>query len=159
MPTTILRVPNRLSARAKSRGGIAAGEAVTRAEAAVESLRAISLGIIDAQLNEIERLYGPGGSRRETGELTDLYDRALDIVESSSGLPGSGLEDAARAVCEFVALSQAAHLCDWDAVDVHVAALKVLRSEGQQLKPSQRKAILKGLQDVMQKRATGDGNA
>lgn len=159
MATTIRRVPNPLSERAKARGGLSAGQATMRADAAIEALREVSLGIIDAHLAAIDRLYGPGGPRRDTGDLSDLYDCALGIVESGSGLPGSGLEDAARAACDFVALSQAAHVCDWEAVDVHIAALRVLRSEGQQLKPAQRKAILKGLQGVTQKRAPASRKA
>jgi hypothetical protein len=153
VPAVFTRTTSKLATQGKARGGTAAGDAIRQAEKAIESLRGVSLGIIDAQLTEIDRLYGPAGTRRETNDLTELYDRALEIIESASGLPKSGLEDAARAVCEFVSRSQALQVCDWDAVDVHVAALRVLRMEGAKLKGAQRKAILTGLQDVMEKRA------
>jgi hypothetical protein len=149
----VIRIPNRLAARTLARGGQAAGDSVNRAEQAIKALSEVSLKLIDDHLAEIARLYGDVALRPETGDLQGLYDRALDIIDVSSGLPDSGLEDAARAVCDLVSRSQLANAFDWEAVDVHLAALKVLRANGQTLTLAQRQVILQGLAEVTKVRA------
>ncbi len=151
LAAVIVRVPNTLAARAQSRGGMAAGEAVKLAEKSMDGLRAVSLGIVDAKLAELHRLFGADGARRQGKDLGALYDLALEIIEASSGLPGSGLDEAARAVCDLASVCQQHGLCDWDAVDVHLATLTLLRAQGQTFKASERTRILKGLHAVTAK--------
>ncbi|MCA6299280.1 MAG: hypothetical protein IM624_08775 [Phenylobacterium sp.] len=147
------RVPNKLAQLAVGRGGIAVGEAVKRANAALDDLKDASIAIIDDQLAEIDRLFGPGNPDRAGLSLDILYAQASQIIDAGGGLTGSGLEECARAVCDLVSLSRANNTCDWDAIDVHIATLKVLRAQGQSLTASQRLTLLKGLSDVTAKRA------
>ncbi|MCA6307494.1 MAG: chemotaxis protein CheE [Phenylobacterium sp.] len=153
---TFIRVPNKLAQLTRGKGGIAVGEAVKRANAALEGLKDASVAIIDEQLAEIDRLFGPGNPDRAGLSLEVLYDQASKIIDAGGGLPGSGLEECARAVCDLVSRSRAHNTCDWDAIDVHIATLKVLRAQGQSLTAAQRRTVLKGLSDVTAKRA-GDG--
>ena len=151
-----IRVSNKLAKLAKvprGKGGIAAGEAVKRATVALATLKDASVEIIDERLALIEQLYGSGIPDRTTLSLDRLYESASQIIDAGGGLPNSGLEEAARAVCELVARSRANNTCDWDAIDVHLATLKVLRSQGQKLTAAQRKTVLQGLSDVTAKRA------
>lgn len=147
------RVPNKLAQLARGRGGIAVGEAVKRANAALYDLKDASIAIIDEQMAEIDRLFGPGNPDRAGLSLDLLYEQASQIIDAGGGLPGSGLEECARAVCDLVSLSRANGICDWDAIDVHIATLKVLRVQGQSLTALQRSTVLKGLSDVTAKRA------
>jgi hypothetical protein len=150
------RVPNKLAQLARGRGGIAVGEAVKRANAALNDLKDASIAIIDEQLAEIDRLFGSGNPDRTGLSLDLLYEQASQIIDAGGGLPGSGLEECARAVCDLVSVSRANNTCDWDAIDVHIATLKVLRAQGQSLTALQRMTVLKGLSDVTAKRA-GEG--
>jgi hypothetical protein len=145
-----------LAQLARGRGGIAVGEAVKRANAALDDLKDASIAIIDEQLAEIDRLFGSGNPDRADLSLDLLYEQASQIIDAGGGLPGSGLEECARAVCDLVSLSRANNTCDWDAIDVHIATLKVLRVQGQSLTALQRLTVLKGLSDVTAKRA-GEG--
>lgn len=149
----IVRVPNKLTQLVKRGAGIAVGEAVKRADAALESLEDASLAIIDEELAAIDLLYGAGNPDRASLSLDQLYEHASRIIDAGGGLPGSGVEEAARAICELVARSRASKIRDCDAVDVHVATLKVLRAQGQKLSSAQRKTVLQGLSDVTDKRA------
>jgi hypothetical protein len=149
-------VPNKLAQLARGRGGIAVGEAVKRANAALNDLKDASIAIIDEQLAEIDRLFGSGNPDRTGLSLDLLYEQASQIIDAGGGLPGSGLEECARAVCDLVSVSRANNTCDWDAIDVHIATLKVLRAQGQSLTALQRMTVLKGLSDVTAKRA-GEG--
>ncbi|MFM8820054.1 MAG: hypothetical protein ACKOD3_05855 [Phenylobacterium sp.] len=151
-----IRVTNKLAKLARSGGGITVSTAVKRANAALDGVKDASIAIIDEHLAEIERAYGAGNPNRADLSLDELYDRAAKIIDAGAGLPGSGLVECARAVCELVTRSRAHHTCDWDAVEVHVSTLKVLRAQGRNLSASQRKLLLKGLSDVTDKRA-GEG--
>ena len=124
-------------------------------EEAVDFSR-LGLAIIDEQLLEIDRLFGPGNPERSGLSLDLLYEQASRIIDAGGGLPDSGLDECARAVCDLVVRSRANRLCDWDAIDVHIATLKVLRIQGQSLTATQRWTVLKGLSDVTAKRA-GEG--
>ena len=148
-----IRMPNRLGKLTRAKGGVAVGEALKQADVAIEGLREASLAVIDENLAEIYNLYGPGSSRRASEPLDRLYELASRIIDAGGGLPESGLEEAARAVCELIARSRASDVRDWDAIDVHVATLKVLRAEGQKLSAIQRQTILQGLSEVTAKRA------
>lgn len=148
-----IRMPNRLGKLTRAKGGVAVGEALRQADVAIEELREVSLAVIDENLAEIYHIYGSGNSRRASEPLDRLYDLASKIIDAGGGLPESGLEEAARAVCELIARSRASDVRDWDAIDVHVATLKVLRAEGQKLSEIQRQAILQGLSEVTAKRA------
>jgi hypothetical protein len=151
-----IKVPNKLAQFARRKGGIAAGEAVKRANVALDGLKDASIAIIDEQLGLIDQTYGTGNAGRAALTLDGLYSNASQIIDAGSGLPNSGIEEAARAVCELVVRSRASNICDWDAIDVHLATLKVLRAQGQKLTAAQRKTILQGLSDVTDKRA-GEG--
>lgn len=151
-----IKVPNKLAKFAKAKGGIAAGEAVKRATVALDGLKDASVTIIDEQLTAIDEAYGAGNPDRASLTLDGLYEYASRIIDAGGGLPDSGVEEGARAVCELVARSRANNTLDWDAVDVHVATLKVLRAQGQSLSAAQRKTVLQGLSDVTAKRA-GEG--
>lgn len=151
-----IRAPNKLAELARGKGGLSAGEAVKRANVALERLKDASIAIIDENLALIDQAYGPGNPDRVNLSLDSLYDNASRIIDAGGGLPGSGLEECARKVCELVDRSRANHTRDWDAVDVHIATLKVLRAQGQSLTAAQRKSVLKGLSDVTTKRV-GEG--
>ena len=150
------RVPNKLSQLAVGRGGITVAEAVKHANTALDELKDTSIAIIDEQLLEIDRMFGPGNPERDGLSLDILYEKASRIIDAGGGLPDSGLDECARAVCDLVVRSRANRICDWDAIDVHIATLKVLRIQGQSLSATQRCTVLKGLSDVTAKRA-GEG--
>jgi hypothetical protein len=67
----------------------------------------------------------------------------------SNGLPGSGVDEAAKALCELV--SRSGDQVDWDAVDVHVATIRLLRVNGQALPAPERQKVLGGLRAIADK--------
>jgi hypothetical protein len=144
-----IKVPNRLGEMVLGGGGKTAIEAVRAADAILEELRPRMLIDLDARLEELEARFGPRASARADEPLQALYDCALAAVELSGALPNSGLDEAARAICELVSRSDG--VADWEAIDVHLAAVKMLRAGGRSLAAPQRAAILQGLADVCQK--------
>ena len=151
------RVVSKLARLATASGGISVHESLMRAEKALESLRDPCLAAIDAHMAEIERRFGTRAAGRVAESLEDLYTLSSRIIDASMGLPESGVDDGARAICEMVARSRARGALDWASVDVHLAALKLLRTRGQKLTAEQRRSVLAGLGDVLTKRV-GDAD-
>jgi hypothetical protein len=145
------RAPNRLSMLVKASGGAMAKDALAGAEAALEPLRAESLAVLDAALAEIEARFGKSAAAtRETGAYKDLYTLALRIIDVSGFLPGSCVDQAAISFCALIDNCSEANAWRWDAIDVHINALRLLRMTD--LNPDQRRAVIDGLNKVSQRR-------
>ncbi|CAN5381965.1 chemotaxis protein CheE [soil metagenome] len=145
------RAPNRLSMLVKASGGVMAKDALAAAEAALEPLRAESLAVLDAALAEIEARFGkPAAATRAASAYQDLYTLALRIIDVSGFLPGSCVDQAAISFCALVDNCAEAGAWRWDAIDVHINALRLLRTSGLNL--DQRRAVIDGLNKVSQRR-------
>jgi hypothetical protein len=145
------RAPNRLSMLVKASGGVMAKDALVAAEAALEPLRAESLAVLEAALAEIETRFGKSALATRINETyQDLYALALRIIDVSGFLPGSCVDQAAISFCALVDNCGEAKIWRWDAIDVHINALRLLRTGG--LNPDQRRAVIDGLNKVSQRR-------
>jgi hypothetical protein len=145
------RAPNRLSMLVKASGGVMAKDALAAADAALEPLRAESLAVLDAALAEIEARFGrSAAATRATGTYQELYTLALRIIDVSGFLPGSCVDQAAISFCALVDNCAEANAWRWDAIDVHINALRLLR--GGELSADQRRAVIDGLNKVSQRR-------
>lgn len=145
------RAPNRLSMLVKANGGVMAKDALAAADAALEPLRAESLAVLDAALAEIEARFGkPAAATWASQAYRDLYALALRIIDVSGFLPGSCVDQAAISFCALVDNCAEADAWRWDAVDVHINALRLLRTSG--LGADQRRAVIDGLNKVSQRR-------
>uniref|UniRef100_B0T4C4 CheE protein n=1 Tax=Caulobacter sp. (strain K31) TaxID=366602 RepID=B0T4C4_CAUSK len=145
------RAPNRLSMLVRASGGRMAKDVLAAADAALEPLRAESLGVLDAALVEIETRFGrSAAATRGAGTFQELYTLALRIIDVSGFLPGSCVDQAAISFCALVDNCAEAGAWRWDAIDVHINALRLLR--GNDLSPDQRRAVIDGLNKVSQRR-------
>ncbi len=144
------RPPNRLAAMIKDRGGVLAKDAIAAAEAGVESLRESSLASLDAVLAEMERRYGKGAADRQAESFEDLYLLSSKIIDVGVFVSDVGIDKAAVSLCGLVDGCAEAGAWRWDAVDVHLNALRLLRAMGSELPAAQRDAMLQGLYQVSQ---------
>jgi hypothetical protein len=144
--------PNRLAKMIKERGGILAKDAIAAAEAGVESLRESSLANLDATLAEMERRFGKGAEGRDAESFEALYVLSSRIIDVSIFVSDVGIDRAAVSLCGLVDGFAEGGAWRWDAVDVHLNALRLLRSIGSELPPEQREAMLAGLHQVSRHR-------
>lgn len=145
------RPPNRLAAMIKDRGGILAKDAVAAAEANVEALRESSLASLDAALEAIEARFGPAAQGRASEDFEALYTMTLKIVDVSGFAADAGVDEAAVSLCALADACAEAQAWRWDAVDVHLSALRLLRNVGASLPAEQRRGMLDGLHKVAQR--------
>ncbi|PVM85903.1 chemotaxis protein CheE [Caulobacter endophyticus] len=145
------RPPNRLASMIKDRGGILAKDAVAAAEANIETLRESSLAALDAALEAIEARFGPVAPDRGGEDFETLYTMTLKIVDVSGFAADAGVDEAAVSLCALVDACAEAKAWRWDAVDVHLSALRLLRNVGASLPAEHRRGMLEGLHKVVQR--------
>lgn len=142
------RPTNRLTAMIKERGGIMAKDAIAAAEAGVESLRESSIAALDDAIAEIERRFGKDTPERVSEAYEGLYVLGSRIIDVSAFVSDAGIDKAAVSLCTLVDSCEGAGHWRWDAVDVHIDALRLLRAHGAALPVAQRDAMLQGLYQV-----------
>jgi hypothetical protein len=141
------RPPNRLAKMIKEGGGLMAKDAIIAAEAGVESLREASLAALDEALTEIERRFG-AGTPRESESFETLYALTLKIIDVSAFVADAGVDQAAISLAALTDSCAEVGVWRWDAVDVHLNALRLLRTVGARLPEADRQAMLAGLYKV-----------
>ena len=142
------RPPNRLASLIKAKGGVLAKDAIAAAEAGVETLREASMAALDEALAEIEGRFGKAAEGRASESYEVLYLLASKVIDVSLFVADSGVDKAAMSLCGLADSCATAGAWRWDAVDVHLNALKLLRAMGAQLPVEQREAMLQGLYQV-----------
>ena len=152
------RVKSKLSQAIGGKDGITVALALKRADEGLETIRAPGVEDIDVNLAAIDARFGPGAAGRDAESLEDLYLLASRIIDVAICLQGSGIDLAARALCDLVDLSETLGVRDWEAVEVHIDALKLLRTAGLAMTPAQLNHVLDGLARVTRKRV-GDSKA
>ena len=150
-PLTIFKVQTRLSALALHNGGLTVGEALDRAGAALEGLRLPCQETIDVALAEIEARFGAAAAARDQAPFADLDRLASRIVDASIFLREVDLDRAARALCRLTRLCEQRGAWDWVAVELHIDALRLLRTLGPAISAQAREEVLTGLAHVTRK--------
>ena len=148
----IITVKSKLAAQVFRAGGITANQAITQAGKGIETMRDAGIAMVDETLAEIDAQFGVGVKGREREEMEDLYRLSARIIDASGCLSDSGVDLAARALCGLVDVSAMSGALDWEAVDVHLASLKLLRMMGSRMTSAQREQVLSGLDEVTKKR-------
>jgi hypothetical protein len=141
------RPPNRLARLVKERGGLMAKDAIAAAEVGVESLRETCMAELDEALAEIERRFARG-TARESESFETLYALTLRIIDVSAFVADAGVDQAAISLAALTDSCTEAGVWRWDAVDVHLNALRLLRSVGASLPVADRQSMLEGLYKV-----------
>jgi hypothetical protein len=149
------RPPNRLASMIKERGGVLAKDAIIAAEAGVESLREASLAALDETIAEIDQRFGKGAANRADESFEDLYLLSSKIIDVGQFVADVGIDKAAMSLCALADSLAEARTWRWDAVDVHLNALRLLRTVGQALPAAQRESMLEGLYQVSHHRPDG----
>jgi hypothetical protein len=141
------RPPNRLARLVQDRGGLMAKDAIAAAEVGVESLRESCMAELDEVLAEIERRFAPGPTR-EAETFDTLYALTLRIIDVGTFVADAGVDQAAISLAALTDSCAEAGVWRWEAIDVHLHALRLLRSIGASLPPADRQGMLEGLYKV-----------
>lgn len=147
-----IKVRSRLSMLAFAGGGITVRDAVRKGDEAINSLRGACLDAIDGALNLMDSRFGPANPKRDEEPIDDLYGLSSGIIDVAGAVRDTGIDQAAKALCDLVDLSSELEVWDWEAVDVHLSTLRLLRTRGDKMKEAERAAVIEGLIKVTRKR-------
>jgi hypothetical protein len=149
------RMRPRLAQLMAEKGGLYVGEALKRADAALEVLREPSLQGIDGHIVALDVLLV--AEVDAAALIKGLYDRAADIISLSGAECNAAVEVAARSLCELldelperVGVLSPSILA---ALQVHVASIKLLHRTPAD--PAVHAPILQGLASLLDKQRGG----
>lgn len=128
----------RLKRLMKEHGGIRVGDALNRADAAIENMRDECLVAIDAKIAAIAAFKG------QAAEMDARYVLSNEIYAEAGVLGLAELSDVAHNLCELLSFEGHATLSE-QAVGVHVDAMRALRSPAVSASSKLRRVVLEEL--------------
>lgn len=138
------RVKTRLASMIREPGGIHVSEALKRGEEVIASQMDICLDQIDTCIARIETMFSDPQHDPE-----EMYRLSTDIVTLCAVLPGPALADVARSLCELIDQASETGRRNPQAVQVHIASMKLLHRTG--LDPQASQEILDSLNKMVAK--------
>lgn len=124
----------RLKRLMREPGGIRAGDALDRADAAIDSIRDDCLFAIDAKIAAIAAF------KPQAGGVDSRYLLSNEVYGEAGVLGLAELSDVAHNLCELLSLE--GHAVSEQAVCVHVDAMRALRSPAVSASSKLRRAVL-----------------
>lgn len=119
------RVKTRLSTMIKEPGGIHINEALKRGAAVIASQTDVCLEQIDVCIAQIEALSADPNSDSE-----EMYRLGTDVVTLCAVLPYPALAEVARSLCELIDQAGETGRRNPQAIQVHIASMKLLHRTG-----------------------------
>lgn len=144
-----LQIKSKISQVVLDGTGIRAGDAIAEAEDNVAILADSHIACIDEYLDQMATNFGRG-KRSNVTSLEPLYLLSTRILDVCGALPDSGLAEATRSLCDLIDLIGAGDP-DWPSIDVHLDAMRLLRTQGSSFDQAQKASVLVGLSDVNRK--------
>jgi hypothetical protein len=149
--TVITRRPeNRLAKVVWLPGGKTIAQALDDANANLEEIRAESLNLLRAKLEEIQALGRKNAKEPKAADLEALYALSGEVLDIAGlfGLPELG--QAAFSLCELLDRLKSRKAWNWPAVEVHLHGLLIL-ADPDKTPPDGRQSVVEGLRQVCQR--------
>ncbi|MGZ3272787.1 MAG: chemotaxis protein CheE [Caulobacteraceae bacterium] len=151
--TVITRRPeNRLAKVVFLPGGKTIAQALEEAQANLDDIRAESLDLLRAKLEEIQAIGRKAKTAPVAADLATLYALSGEVLDIAGlfGLPELG--QAAFSLCELLDRLKSRKVWNWPAVQVHLQGLLVL-ADPDKIPPDGRQTVVDGLRQVCQRAA------
>jgi hypothetical protein len=149
--TVITRRPeNRLAKVVFMPGGKTIAQALDDALANLDEIRAESLELLRAKLEEIQALGRKSAKEPKAADLATLYALSGEVLDIAGlfGLPELG--QAAFSLCELLDRLKSRKAWNWPAVEVHLHGLLIL-ADPDKTPPDGRQSVVDGLRQVCQR--------
>jgi hypothetical protein len=152
---------NRLKKLVAAPGGMNLDDAVARAEQRLETISESCLAGIDAKIEELSVLSSTRGSDGGVGPTVDrIYQLSNEIFAEGGAFGRAALSTAAHSLCDLTGPGNESDGSVWEAIDVHVQSMRVLRRSDVETSDQMCRAVLDGLRAVSrrsQDRGVGQG--
>jgi hypothetical protein len=152
---------NRLKQLVAAPGGMLASEAIARAEQHLDTISESCLAGIDAKIEELGVLSSSRGGEGEAAATIDrIYQLSNEIFAEGGAFGRAALSTAAHSLCDLTGPGADNEGSVWEAIDVHVQSMRVLRRSDVETSDQMCRAVLDGLRAVArraQDRAVAQG--
>lgn len=150
----IVKIESRFSKMALREGGKNAAEALSEADAFVESQRALYFDWVAGDLDDLEKLLNQ--YLRTNGSDAELnlaaYQKAAQIRDLGGTFGYDFITDAANSLCELLYRFRYGAACRREAVDTHLGAMKLLCArDAEKMPDTVRSTLLSGLSEIVAK--------
>jgi chemotaxis protein histidine kinase CheA len=139
----------RLIALLKRPGGLTAEQATAAANANLATIRSQSLMELDKVIARIVDMRDALRADPSPAQTDKLYGLAGTVIGIAGAFGLADVQAAAASLCELIDELDLQKRSNFDAIDVHLQGLKMLRMPGQAATPQDAAAILAGLTDVV----------
>lgn len=140
---------NRLKKLVGAPGGVSAADAIARAEQRLEVISESCLAGIDAKIEELSVLSSSRGASGQSSLIIDRIYQISNEIFAEGGVFGRvALSTAAHSLCDLTGPGNASDATVWDAIDVHVQSMRVLRRSDVETSDQMCRAVLDGLRTV-----------
>lgn len=146
--TRLSKIKSSLARKMAAPGGRTVAEAISRADAGLESHREEGMRALAISLAGLETAC----LAREPGSEPHVYEQAAALLDMAGFFDTGPLYAAAFSLCEVSDRMIAAETWDWPSAAVHVRALRLILTDGCQEGESSR-LILEGLAAIALRQA------
>ncbi len=141
----MVKVRSALSRQLSQPGGRTLADAERLADAALQTHRADAFAELGRLVAELEAV----GAARTPGDEARTYQLAAGLVDLAGFFDTGPFYDAAYSLCDLTDRTRGGDLWSWDAVAVHVQALRLLHLAGLGNAGPDAAALLAGLRRVV----------
>ncbi len=139
----------RLASLLKRPGGVTAEQATKAAQDNLGSIRQQSLIELDKTVAELAGMREALKTEPFAAQADHLYALAGTVAGIAGAFGLSDVQAAASSLCELIDELDVQRRSSFEAIDVHLRGLQLLRTPGQEMSPGEAAAILAGLSDVV----------
>ncbi|MET0545100.1 MAG: hypothetical protein ABWZ40_02210 [Caulobacterales bacterium] len=128
--------------------GIKISDAIKRAEAKIEAYKETGLAAIDEKIAEMQTLCASLKAGSSAPDERKIYLLANDVFAAAALYNQMELSEAAYSLCDLLGNRAENIPLVWDAINVHVASMRLLRQAPDHAEAEQRQHVLAGLKQV-----------
>lgn len=141
-------VETKLKSMVNRSDGIRVSEAVKKAEANVQSYKATGVASMDEKINQLVEICERMRSGINEADERKVYLLSNDIFDAAGMFGEPELSEAAYSLCEMIGNRAERVPLSWDAVNVHISSMRLLRQSASDADAAPRQAVLQGLRKV-----------
>jgi hypothetical protein len=138
----------RLKTMVNRSDGIRVSEAVKKAEANVQSYKATGVASMDEKIEQLLEVCNRLRAGLTEADERKVYLLSNDIFDAAGMFGEPELSEAAYSLCEMIGNRAERVPLSWEAVNVHISSMRLLRQSAGDTDAAGRQAVLQGLRKV-----------
>jgi chemotaxis protein histidine kinase CheA len=139
----------RLISLLKRPGGVTAEQATRAAQDNLETIRRQSLAELDKVVAKLAGMRETLRTEPSAAHTDQIYGLAGAVIGIAGAFGLSEVQAAASSLCELIDELDLQKRSNFEAIDVHLRGLQLLRTPGQEMSPDEAAAVVAGLIDVV----------